>query len=85
MDHVTVQWEVALYVVNIHEAKARLSELVRRALDGEEVVLARRNKPLVRLQVLDGARRGRERGVWKGLVHLADDFDAPLDDFGQYR
>lgn len=34
---------------NIYEAKARLSELVQAALDGEDVWIARAGKPLVRL------------------------------------
>lgn len=35
--------------VNMHEAKTNLSKLVDRALRGEEVILARSGKPLVRL------------------------------------
>jgi prevent-host-death family protein len=35
--------------VNISEAKNRLSELIRRALAGEEVIICKRGKPLVRL------------------------------------
>lgn len=35
--------------VNMHEAKTRLSELVQAALTGEDVVVARRGKPAVRL------------------------------------
>ena len=34
---------------NIAEAKAQLSELARRALAGEEIIIARDNRPLVRL------------------------------------
>jgi len=34
---------------NIAEAKARLSELVQRTLLGEEVVIAKDNKPLLKL------------------------------------
>lgn len=34
---------------NIAEAKAHLSELIQKALNGEEVIIARDNKPLARL------------------------------------
>ncbi len=34
---------------NMHEAKSNLSELVRRALEGEDIVVARNGEPLVRL------------------------------------
>ena len=35
--------------VNIAEAKARLSELVEKAANGEEIVIARDHKPVARL------------------------------------
>lgn len=35
--------------VNIHEAKTQLSQLVDRALAGEEVIVARHGRALVRL------------------------------------
>lgn len=72
-------------IVNIHEAKGRLSELVRRAIEGEDVQLARRNRPVVRLQVIENELPTRRRGAWKGLIQFSDDFDAPLEDFEDYR
>ena len=33
--------------VNMHDAKTQLSDLVARAEAGEEIVIARRNKPTV--------------------------------------
>jgi prevent-host-death family protein len=51
--------------VNIAEAKARLSELLDRALGGEEIVIARAGKPLARLMPLQRKRR-RKPGAWKG-------------------
>lgn len=36
-------------LVKMHQAKTRLSELVERALAGEEVILARDDLPVVRL------------------------------------
>ncbi len=41
-----------MQMVNMHEAKTHLSKLVDAALRGEEIAIARRNKPLVKLQVL---------------------------------
>ncbi|MFT4627992.1 MAG: prevent-host-death family protein [Myxococcota bacterium] len=37
--------------INIARAKARLSELVDRCLAGAEVIISRRNKPVVRLVI----------------------------------
>lgn len=72
-------------VVNIHDAKARLSELVRRVEQGEEVLLARRNRPIVRLALVEADAPRRRRGTWAGEITLADDFDAPLPDFDGYQ
>lgn len=71
--------------VNIHKAKTQLSKLIQAALDGKQVVIAKGNKPVVRLEVMPGARRERKIGNAKGMVlSMPDDFDAPLDDFEQY-
>lgn len=51
--------------VNIAEAKAKLSELLDRALGGEEIVIARAGKPLARLAPLKPKLR-EGRGVWRG-------------------
>jgi prevent-host-death family protein len=69
---------------NVAEAKARLSSLVREALAGYEVVIAKDNKPLVKL-VPVSARGRRVPGSAKGTVTMAADFDAPLDEFTEYR
>ena len=72
--------------VNVHQAKSQLSSLMERALTGEEVIIARNNRPTVRLEVLPEAHQKRKLGTLKGLVkHIASDFDAPLDDFKEYQ
>ena len=71
--------------VNVHEAKTNLSKLIQEALNGEEVVIAKGRNPLVRLEVLPGVKPERRIGGAKGLVlEMADDFNAPLDDFAEY-
>ncbi|HEY8649880.1 MAG TPA: type II toxin-antitoxin system Phd/YefM family antitoxin [Chthoniobacterales bacterium] len=69
----------------IHQAKTHLSKLIRKALDGEEVVIANRDKPLVRLEVIKPRKVKRRLGWGKGLVtYIAPDFDEPLPEFGEY-
>jgi len=71
--------------VNIHEAKTQLSKLIQEALKGKEVIIAKGNRPVVRLDVLPGVRGRRAIGNAKGLiVGMSEDFDAPLDDFREY-
>ena len=69
----------------IHQAKTHLSKLIRKALDGEEVIIAKRDKPLVRLEVVRPKKSKRKLGSGKGLVtYIAPDFDEPLEDFAEY-
>ena len=64
--------------VNIYDAKTRLSQLVDKAAAGEDVVVSRNGKPLVRITRLEGQTRRIKFGVLKGKVRIAADFDAPL-------
>ena len=69
---------------NIAQAKSRLSELVDKAMAGEEVVIARDHKPLLKLVPLRDHSRPLKPGSARGRIWMADDFDAPLDDFKEY-
>lgn len=53
--------------VNMLEAKTQLSKLVEAALRGEEVVIANRGKPVVRLVKAEPPTR-RRWGAWEGLM-----------------
>jgi prevent-host-death family protein len=65
--------------VNLHAAKTHLSRLVDQAVAGEEVVIAKAGRPMVRLvPVKSGKRTGF--GELKGRIAIASDFDAPLPD-----
>ena len=64
--------------VNIYDAKTRLSQLVDKAAAGEDVVVSRNGKPLVRITALVVENRPIKFGVLRGKVKIAPDFDAPL-------
>jgi prevent-host-death family protein len=66
-------------IVNMHEAKTTLSQLVEQAEKGEDVVLARAGEPVARIVAIRPAAQ-RRLGQWKGRVRMSDDFDAPLPD-----
>ena len=66
--------------VNIHHAKTHLSELIAAAERGEEVVIARANRPAVRLVPVTAVAHERTPGLQRGALKMADDFDAPLPD-----
>lgn len=69
---------------NVAEAKARLSELVKKAMLGEEVIIARDNKPVAKLVPLVVPSRKRKPGSARGTIWMAPDFDETPPDFGDY-
>ncbi len=66
--------------INVAEAKAKLSELLVRALAGEEIVIARAGKPLVRLVPVKSPEE-RKKGAWRGWAAAipTEAFLAPMD------
>jgi len=66
---------------NVHEAKTHLSELLERAAAGEEIVIAKANKPIAKLVAIAPRSKKRIAGLNAGgITYIADDFDAPLPD-----
>ena len=64
---------------NMHRAKTELSDLVARAEAGEEIVIARRNKPVVKLVPVDAAPvKRRVPGTWKGRFTIPENVFEPL-------
>ena len=66
-------------IINSYEAKTHLSQLIRQALEGERIVIAKAGTPLVELKPYREQQR-RVGGAWKGQVRMAEDFDEPLED-----
>ncbi len=69
---------------NIHEAKTHLSKLIEKVKNGEEVIIAKDNKPVAKLILFDDEKLERKLGSAKGLIKISDDFDAPLPEFEEY-
>lgn len=71
--------------VNLAEVSQDLVQLVEAALHGEEIVILKNNKPVVKLTLVEPVqRRPAKAGSAKGLVWMSDDFDEPLEDFKEY-
>ena len=66
--------------VTVHDAKTNLSKLIARALDGEDVVIANRNIPKVRLVPVEGAAtlKARVPGSMAGQFPVTGSFFDPL-------
>lgn len=66
--------------INIHDAKTHFSKYINRVLKGDEIIIARDGKPLVRLIPYSEEPQKRHGGQFKGLIQISDDFDSPLPD-----
>ena len=64
--------------VTVHAAKTQLSKLIARAEAGEEVIIARRDKPVVRLVPVEQPKPKRQFGSMKGKVWVGPEFFEPL-------
>ena len=68
-------------IVNIHDAKTNLSRLIQKAENGEEVIIARAGKPVVRLEAIVSRPAKRVAGGDEGRINIAPDFNDPLAEF----
>lgn len=62
-------------VMNTHQAKSNLSQLIAAALAGQDVVIAKAGKPVAKLVAYREKLTPRKPGLWKGKIWIADDFD----------
>ena len=69
-------------VVNVSEAKAKLSSLIDMVYHGESVTIAEDNLPIVDL-VPHSPKGRRTLGIAQGKITVADDFDAESDDLNE--
>jgi antitoxin (DNA-binding transcriptional repressor) of toxin-antitoxin stability system len=64
--------------ITIHKAKTELPRLIERACRGEEIVIARGKKPVVRLVAIEDKAGQRKPGAWKGKITVGPEFFLPL-------
>jgi prevent-host-death family protein len=74
--------------VTLDEAAAHLGDLMSAARRGEAVVIVNGPEAVQLVPVTapsETPRKRRQFGSAAGKIHLAPDFDAPLDDFADYK
>ena len=72
---------IVMIMVNIFEAKARLSEFVDAIERGERVVICKHNRPVAELRPVAATRTDpRPIGLAKGQLEVPDNFFEPLPD-----
>ena len=74
--------------VTIEDTDSQLAQLVDQASKGEEIVVVRGTTPIAKivpiLMEASEPRRGGFGSAKDKLIYMADDFDAPLEDFKDY-
>lgn len=75
---------MATHQLNVDEAKAHFPDLIEAAINGEEVFITRDDQPVLKIVRVESARPRPKFGSAKGMVTIADDFDAPLEEFRDY-
>lgn len=73
-----------MFQVNIHQAKTNLSKLIKKVINGEEVIIAKGNKPLVKMIGIESQKAQRKIGSAQGVITISKNFDEPLEDFQDY-
>jgi len=64
--------------ITIHKAKTELSRLIEKACRGEEIVIARGKKPVVRLVAIGDKMGQRKPGALRGKLKVGPEFFDPL-------
>lgn len=61
--------------INIYEARMHFSRLIQDAAAGEEIVIAKSDKPVAKLVPYRSPVAARQPGAWRGRVRISPDFD----------
>jgi prevent-host-death family protein len=70
--------------VNIHDAQARLEQIIAGMNPGEPLVITKDGEPLATLTRTPKAQWPCKAGSARGKIWMAADFDAPLEEFREY-
>ena len=69
--------------LNLTEAKAKFSDVVERAAQGEEIIVTKMGKPVVKIMRYEPSRMHRRIGLFTGKIHIAEDFDEWPEDMAR--
>jgi prevent-host-death family protein len=66
--------------IDISEARARFDEVLSSVEEGTEIIIAKDEKPVVRMVPVSSPIKKRKPGLGRGEVWMSEDFDDPLPD-----
>ncbi|WP_320043234.1 type II toxin-antitoxin system prevent-host-death family antitoxin [uncultured Desulfobacter sp.] len=69
--------------IDISQVKHKLPQLLEQDIE-EAIIITKQGLPIAKVIGISKKKKQREFGSAKGLIKMADDFDAPLEDFKEY-
>ena len=77
-----------MQTIDVNQAQSLFPRLIEAASAGEEVIITRNAEPFIKLSLING-KHAKSSGRWepgsaKGLMHIREDFDDPIEDFAEY-
>jgi prevent-host-death family protein len=69
--------------LNVTEAKAKFSDVVERAVRGEEIIVTKGGKPVVKIVRYEPATGHHRLGLFMGQIEIAEDFDEWPDEIAR--
>lgn len=73
-----------MYEIAIQEAQQRFIELLNTVADGNDVCIRRDDGTLFKIVQVTQSPPSPKFGSARGLIHMSEDFDEPLEDFEEY-
>ena len=73
-----------MQTVTLQQAQAHLPQLLEKLQPGEELTITQQGQPLAQVKKSERTSWPCKAGSAAGKIHIADDFDAPLEDFKEY-
>ncbi len=70
--------------ITVAEMKANVSEILRKAANGEEIAITKHGKPYVKIIAEKPAKKKSLHGIWKGKFEVPDDFDELGPEWDEY-
>lgn len=64
-----------MQIINIHQAKINISKLIEKALHGEDIIITKAGKFVLKLVVIKNKFKLRNQGLLKGKINIPDNFD----------
>jgi len=73
-----------MHQIDLNQARQQLPELLDAAIRGEEIIITKDGRPLVRMLNATVSKPRPQFGSARGLITISDDFDEPLEEFKEY-